>query len=110
MIKKLVKKTQQHRQQVVENPTTPPKGNGENPTPPTEEGNNGNEPKQDGNNTGSGQTTTDDQNTKETTTVSEIKKLKMNVIYRKQVQKYLPTIGAGLAFVGQDWRIDSQEI
>lgn len=85
-----------------ENPTTPPKGDGENPTPPTEEGNNGNEPKQDGNNTGSGQTTTDDQNTKETTTtVSENKEAEKDERdLPKTGASIASTIGAGLAFVG----------
>jgi len=85
-----------------ENPTIPPKGDGENPTPPTEEGNNGNEPKQDGNNTGSGQTTTDDQNTKETTTtVSENKEAEKDERdLPKTGASIASTIGAGLAFVG----------
>lgn len=85
-----------------ENPTIPPKGDGENPTTPTEEGNNGNEPKQDGNNTGSGQTTTDDQNTKETTTtVSENKEAEKDERdLPKTGASIASTIGAGLAFVG----------
>lgn len=85
-----------------ENPTIPPKGDGENPTPPTEEGNNSNEPKQDGNNTGSGQTTTDDQNTKETTTtVSENKEAEKDERdLPKTGASIASTIGAGLAFVG----------